>query len=156
VRRFLLATTAALATSAASAAEFPKSGQAEFDTYGTWRNLATFETPVGRAGMDEGHGVMRNVKGEGPFNDVVMRCLEHWTLVRDAWAGNGSCGLVDRDGDTLMTTWTSADRTFTFVGGIGKYQGITGGGTFKPDLLHDAVGGQSATIVRHVVKWEIK
>lgn len=161
MRLFLLALPAALTISAtatlpATAAEFPKSGEAEFDTYGTWRQLAAFETEVGRAGLGEGHGVMRNVKGAGPFDEMTMQCLENWTLIHEAWAGNGSCALVDRDGDRLMTTWTSADHTFTFVGGTGKYRGITGGGTYQADLLHDAVGGQGATIVRHRVKWKIQ
>lgn len=55
-----------------------------------------------------------------------------------------------------MTTWTSADRTFTLVGGTGKYQGITGGGTYQADPLHDTVDGENATIVRHRVRWEIR
>lgn len=140
----------------ALAGDFPKSGQTEFDTYGTWRTLASFETKTGQGGVEEGLGIMRNVTGAKPFNDVTVRCLDHWTQIGTAWAGSGSCALIDKDGDTMMTTWDSAPSTYAFVGGTGKYLGITGGGSFHPLALHDAIGGQFATVVRHTVKWEIK
>jgi hypothetical protein len=161
MKRFWPAIAATLILASASApaalgAEFPKSGQAEFDTYGTWRDLSIMSTSLCKQGMDEGHGIMRNVNGEGPFNDIVAHCLEVWTATHSSPTSTGTCALVDTDGDAALTTWSSDTHTFSFIGGTGKYQGITGGGSYKARPLHDAVGGQGAFVVRHQVRWEIK
>ncbi len=147
---------ASVSTPVALGADFPKSGQAEFDTYGTWRDLSTMNTSLGKQGMDEGHGILRNVNGEGPFNDMVAHCMEVWTAIRNSPTSTGTCALIDTDGDATLTTWSSDTHLFSFIGGTGKYQGIIGGGSYKGRPLHDAVGGQSAFVVHHQVRWEIK
>ncbi len=154
-------TIAVLALASASApaalgASFPRSGEAAFDTYGTWRDLAVMNTSLGKQGVEEGHGIIRNVAGEGPFDDMVVRCFGLWTAVPSSSAGRWTCTLVDTDGDTVLTTADRDTQTFSFIGGTGKYGGLTGGGTFKGQRLHDAVGGESAFVVRHQVRWEIK
>ena len=132
-------------------ASFPRSGEATFDTYGTWRDLSVMSTSLGKQGVEEGHGIVRNVAGEGPFDDMVVRCFGLWTSVPLSSTGRWTCTLVDADGDAALTTAIrdGDTRTFSFVGGTGKYQGITGGGSFQGRQLHDAVGGQSALVVRH-------
>ena len=159
--RAAIAATLALVSAAAPAAfgaEFPKSGQAEFDTYGTWRDLSVMTTSLGKQGAEEGHGITRNGAGEGPFDEMAVHCLGLWTSVPPSSTGRWACTLVDANGDAALTTAIRDGdaRTFSFVGGTGKYQGITGGGSFQGRQLHDAVGGQSALVVRHQVKWEIK
>ena len=151
----------ALASAAAPmalAASFPRSGEAAFDTYGTWRDLAVMSTSLGKQGVEEGHGITRNGAGEGPFDEMAVHCLGLWTSVPPSSTGRWACTLVDVDGDTALTTAIRDGdaRTFSFIGGTGKYQGITGGGSFQGRQLHDAVGGESAFVVRHQVRWDIK
>jgi len=157
------AVAAALALASAPApaalgAEFPKSGQAEFDTYGTWRDLSIMSTSLGKQYAEEGHGITRNAAGGGPFDEMAVHCLGLRTSVPPSSTGRWTCTLVDADGDAALTTAIrdGDTRTFSFIGGTGKYQGITGGGSFQGRQLHDAVGGQRAFVVRHRVKWEVK
>jgi hypothetical protein len=58
-----------------------------------------------KGGIDDFTGITRNVKGEGPFHDMSVRCLMHWTLIGEKWDGDGSCVETDRDGDNVFTTF---------------------------------------------------
>ena len=66
-------TAAALLASAisADAADFPKTGSAEYDTYYVFETVATINTEVGTGGIDNVTGITRNVKDDGPFNNNV-------------------------------------------------------------------------------------
>lgn len=147
---------ASAAAPAALGASFPRSGEAAFDTYGTWRDLSVMSTSLGKQGVEEGHGIIRNADSEGPFNDMVVHCFGLWTSVPLSSTARWTCTLVDTDGDTALTTADRDTQTFSFIGGTGKYQGMTGGGSFKGRPLHDAVGGESAFVVHHQARWEIK
>ena len=59
----------------AGAAEFPKTGSAEYDTYDVDNTLAKIDSGAGTGGIVDTTGITRNVKGEGPFNDMSVRCL---------------------------------------------------------------------------------
>ena len=138
----------------ALAADFPKTGQAEFDTSAVVRNLATIDGGAGQGGVDDYTGITRNVKGDAPFNDTSVRCLEQWTSINREFKVDGSCVLTDKDGDNILTTFRSGG--FTLAGGTGKYKGITGGGPITVTRLHDAAGGLISLVGHHKVTWEIK
>ena len=59
----------------AVAAEFPKTGSAEYDTYYVYNTVAKIDSGVGTGAITDLTGITRNVKGEGPFNDMSVRCL---------------------------------------------------------------------------------
>ena len=63
--------------SPASSAEFPKTGEAEYDTYYVGNFLAKIDSGVGTGAIVDETGINRNVKGEGPFHDMSVRCLYH-------------------------------------------------------------------------------
>jgi len=94
------------------------------------------------------------VKGEGPFNDMSVRCLAHYTTVGETFHFNGSCVETDKDGDNVFTTFD--DKNHYMIGGTGKYKGITGTVPYTVVELHDTVGGRWASIVNHKATWEIK
>jgi hypothetical protein len=151
----ILFSVAFLTASAQSlAADFPKSGEAEYDTYYVFENLMTIDGGAAIGAIDDFTGITRNVKGEGPFHEMSVHCLMHWTLVEDSWDGDGSCVETDRDGDHVFTTFDS--EAHYLVGGTGKYKGITGKAPYTVDDLHDTVGGRNARVVNHKVSWEIK
>ena len=57
----------------AIAADFPKNGQAEYDTYYVLKTVAKLETDVATGGLYDFTGITRNVKGEGPFNNMSIQ-----------------------------------------------------------------------------------
>ena len=123
----ILASTAVVVTFCATpavSAEFPKTGEAECETYYVDNVVAKFDSGAGTGGIVDETGVTRNVKREGPFHDMSVRCLYHWSLVEGTRHSNGSCVHTDKDGDNIFATFD--DNTTYLMGGTGKYKGITG------------------------------
>jgi len=67
----------------AVSAEFPKTGEAEYDTYYVGNSLAKIDSGAGTGSIVDETGITRNVKGEGPFHGMSVRCLYHWSVVGD-------------------------------------------------------------------------
>ena len=59
----------------AAAAEFPKTGSAEYDIYYVDNVVAKIDSGAGTGTIADSTGITRNVKGEGPFHDMSVRCL---------------------------------------------------------------------------------
>ena len=154
----ILSTSAAgalmLAAAAADAADFPKTGEAEYDTYYVFNTVTKIDTEVGTGGIDDFTGITRNVKGDGLFNNMSVHCLGHWSSVGDKFDFHGSCTETDEDGDTVFTTFDNDNHYM--MGGTGKYKGITGTVPYTVVQLHETVGGQAARIVNHKASWQIK
>jgi hypothetical protein len=138
----------------AVSAEFPKTGEAEYDTYYVDNVVAKLDSGVGTGAIVDETGITRNVKGEGPFHDISVRCLYHWGVVEKTNHINGSCVHTDKGGDNIFATFD--DKTTTLMGGTGKYKGITGTVYYSMRELHDTVGGRKAFVVNHKATWEIK
>jgi hypothetical protein len=134
--------------------EFPKSGEAEFTTYATIRTLATIDSGAGAGGVADYAGVMQNDKGNGPFNNMVVECLQNRTMLEAKVHVTGSCVLTDPEGDNIFDEFEGAN--FKFVSGTGKYKGINGNGTVAGAPLHSLAGGARAFVGHHKVTWEIK
>ena len=125
--RWMLASMAVGLTFCAAPAvsvEFPKTGSAEYDTYYVGNVVAKIDSGTGTGSIVDETGITRNVKGEGPFHDMSVRCLCHWSVVGETNHLNGSCVHTDKDGDNVFATFD--DKTATLIGGTGKYKGITG------------------------------
>jgi hypothetical protein len=73
---------------------------------------------------------------------MSVRCLQHQSLVGEAFHLNGSCVETDKDGDNVFTTFD--DKNHYLMGGTGKYKGITGTIPYTYVDLHDTVGGRQA------------
>lgn len=138
----------------AAAAEFPKHGEAEFNTYATVRTLDSIDSGAGTGGVWDYSGVIQNVKGDGPFNDMVVRCLQNWTTIAEQFRISGSCVLTDPDGDSIFDVFEGTN--FNLVAGTGKYKGISGKGSITRARLHDLPGGARGLVNHHTVAWEIK
>lgn len=138
----------------ATAGEFQKSREAEFTTYATVRALATIDSGAGSRGVWDYRGVMQNDKGNGPFNNIVVQCLQNWTMPGVQFHITASCVLTDPDGDDIFDEFEGA--SFRLLSGTGKYKGINGHGTITRTRLHDLAGGEKALVNHHKVTWEIK
>ena len=119
-----MAVVLAFCAAPAAAAEFPKTGSAEYDTYYVDNTVEKIDSGAGTGVIGEETGITRNVKGEGPFHDMSVRCLYHWSVVGETNHFNGSCVETDKDGDNVFTTFD--DKNHYLMGGTGKYKGITG------------------------------
>ena len=86
--------------------------------------VAKIDSGVGTGAIVDITGITRNVKGEGPFHDMSVRCLEHRSVVGETNHFNGSCVETDKDGNNVFTTFD--DKNHYLMGGTGKYKGITG------------------------------
>jgi hypothetical protein len=138
----------------AASAEFPKTGEVEYDTYYVGNPVAKIDSGAGTGAIVDITGITRNVKGEGPFHDMSVRCLYHQSVVEKKNHFNGSCVHTDKDGDNIFATFD--DKTTTLIGDTGKYKGITGTVSYTEVELHDTVGGRPAFKTNHKATWEIK
>jgi hypothetical protein len=138
----------------AVSSEFPKTGEAQYDTYYIDKVVAKIDSGAGMGEIVEETGVTRNVKGKGPFHDMSVSCLYHESVVGETNHVNGSCVETDKDGDNVFTTFDG--KSHYLMGGTGKYKGITGTVPSTFVRLHDTVDGRRALIVNHKATWEIK
>src|SRR5215813_3719165 len=149
-----MAVVLAFCVAPAISAEFPKTGEAEYDTYYVGNPVAKIDSGAGTGAIVDETGITRNVKGEAPFNDMSLHCLYHVSAVGETRHFNGSYVHTDKDGDNIFATFD--DKTTTLIGGTGKYKGITGTVRYTEAQLHDTAGGRQAVIVNHKAAWRIK
>jgi hypothetical protein len=80
---------------------------------------------------------------------VAEACAGKYEFQPDgSWKGTGTCTDTMPGGDKVYLNWEEGSHldkayTFTKTGGTGKYQGISGGGTYFYENLTDTlVGGR--------------
>jgi hypothetical protein len=95
--------------SAAAAAEFPKTGSAEYDTYYVSNVVGKMDSGAGTGTLLDTTGINRNVKGEGPFHDMTVRCLMHWSVVERHIISTGAALKPTR----MATTYSRPSTTKT-------------------------------------------
>jgi hypothetical protein len=125
---------ATLASASLAAAPFPKEGT------GTWVNCFVGEGTFMAASKDRTFGSIYNnglrfTLTEGALGDAsAMDCIFQASIDGKGISGPGFCVSVDADGDkmSLDVTDNNGSGTWKFLGGTGKYAGITGGGEYKP------------------------
>ncbi len=111
----------------------------------------------------DGHSIMRvssvgvvlSDDPKGPFNGSKSACAGLFTIAADgkSSAGRGSCGYVDKAGDVYWLSWqgTLAGGTYKLDGGTGKFQSLTGGGSYTA-----AASGDGVSITKFEGSYEIK
>ena len=91
----------------AAAAEFPKTGSAEYDTYYVDNTVAKIDSGAGTGIIGEETGITRNVKGEGPSPRHVCSCLYHWSVVGGQITFNGAAFTPTKMATTYSRSSTS-------------------------------------------------
>src|SRR4029453_17491344 len=115
--KLFLYSAMSLSSVPALAADFPKTGNAEYDTYYVFEDVAKMDSGAGNSAITHITGITRNVKGEEPFNNMSVHCLMHWTMIKDKHSNAGSCVETDKDGDNILTTFD--DDNHYMMGGTG-------------------------------------
>ncbi len=111
----------------------------------------------------DGHSIMR-VSNVGviltddtkqPMNGAKAACAGLFTVAADgkSSAGRGSCGYVDKAGDVFWLSWqgTLAGGNWKYDGGTGKFQSLTGGGSYTA-----AASGDGVSLTKFEGSYEIK
>ena len=145
------------ACSSAGAGEFPKEGTASYTT--NYVNASATPMKMGERTISiyESTGITRNDAGEAPFNDMGTRCIGMREANGNEVVNRGSCIDTDKDGDQVFSTYEANAKSgrHVFVGGTGKYQGISGSAdyTFQPVKVPE--GARPMTIVPHKATWKL-
>lgn len=143
--------------SPAEAADFPKEGTASYTTY--YVNASSTPIKMGdrAAAIYESTGITRNDAGEAPFNDMGTRCIGMREANGNDVVNRGSCIDMDKDGDQVFSTFeaTAKSGRHVFVGGTGKYQGITGSADYTFQAMKVPEGARSMTVVPHKASWKL-
>ena len=137
------------AVSFTTAADLPKSGK--YTAHFGW----VFKGEVQEMGANRSvysgmvDGVIFNDAGKGFLHKVRADCA----LMNDVNQGQanakGTCVMTDPDGDKVFLEWTCAGTMPAcpgderFVGGTGKYNGISGSSKFQGNFIGNTGGGWS-------------
>lgn len=83
-------------------------------------------------------------------------CVGQYEYMPDgSWTGSGGCTAKNKSGDTMSITWQESSQlkeyTYAATGGTGKFEGVSGGGTYKYDQLTDTLFGG-----RYDSKWQLR
>lgn len=81
-------------------------------------------------------GVAQSADVNDMFHGGTQRCVGVVANVVGKRSGNGWCKTVERkDGDWTIVDWTAGDKpgagTWSYRFGVGKWKGVTGGGTYE-------------------------
>ena len=69
-----------------------------------------------------------------PFENTTVRCIGYHRVMEGKETAASACLMTDPAGDTLIGEGTGVpdkQPVWTFLGGTGKWQGISGSGTYK-------------------------
>ena len=125
---------AAMPAAPAFAADpFPATGAAKLAAYSVCRSAVIVDMgPLGSNSSAECTGIVRTLDGSKPLDNLAIRCIEESKARREGYAFTGTCIQTDGDGDKIFMTYEGPETgTIEWIGGTGKYQDITGKGTWS-------------------------
>jgi hypothetical protein len=139
-----------LATSFSADAQMAKEG----DLSGTHYLSGTFKaTKVGDDFLlvtSENTGLLVSNFGAGPFDHITVRCVSQVVYVKGIGRNQGNCVYVDRPGDQFISEFsapeqklgaTTSNGTFRFLGGTGKFAGLSAEGEYTFTSLRSVAEG---------------
>jgi hypothetical protein len=158
--RIGLLACAILGSSAALAADLPAEGSFKATFFGTdmlgkKTTLPTAESKT--AFINEQSFVYTNDAGSGFMHRATGRCLVSATGNNTGFHASGPCTYADRDGDLIFSTFdirgsgnSAPTGTKQYIGGTGKYAGLSGQATYTIEMLKPVDKDAPSTIEGHV------
>ena len=145
---YCAATIAAFASTAYSA-DLPKSGSytAHYGWTFSGQVQELGENRVAYVGMVP--GVVFNDAGKGFLHRARVDCTILNDIIQGRANANGTCVATDADGDKAYVEWKCAGAMpacagdFRWVGGTGKYTGISGNNRFQGNFIGATGAGWS-------------
>jgi hypothetical protein len=156
---FLILAAAIASRAPAFAADaFPNSGSAKLAAYAVCRSNVIIDMgPVGSNSSAECIGIVKTRDGSKLLDNLAIRCMEESKGRPEGYAFIGTCIQTDGDGDKIFMTYEGPEGgVIALLGGTGKYQDITGKGTWS---VVDAPGNTSqlfAFTLTYDVSWATK
>ncbi len=84
-------------------------------------------------------GVVRSDDASSPLHLAETNCFDTIILGKEGSfvSGAGYCAAFDKDGDGYWNTWTGTDTggLWNAYHGSGKFEGVTGTGTYTSDVF---------------------
>lgn len=133
-RKAILAALVALAMNA-------NANEGPVEVKGCFMTVPTTVDRVGETviGQSEIYGIAESLPAGGPWDNTKHSCRAVWTTMDGGYEYANRCTNVDPDGDRFITMATGVSPQsfkWTYLGGTGKYQGITGGGTGRFEEMY--------------------
>ena len=111
----------------------PESGAAKLAAYTVCRSAVILD--MGSAGSNasaECTGIVKTADGAKAFDNLAIRCIEDSKARPEGYLFTGSCVQTDSDGDKLYMTYEGPEAgTLQWLGGTGKYDGVSAKGTWS-------------------------
>lgn len=123
-----LATTSALVSMSALAADLPKEGAFDFTACWSGESREIVFSPRHTANSYEFTGTVRSNPPGGPFDKETFRCVGFGSTFDGKTAGSNACESSDGAGNKRLSSFTTnADGSVTrqVVAGTGKYEGLS-------------------------------
>jgi hypothetical protein len=139
----------------ASAADFPKNGANKgviYLTAAVTDQLDGWEAPL-QPGIFVMTGVLRTEAPDSGFDKSFVRCVGERALLSGKYASTGTCTQIAADGDMVFSRFQVGQSTF--VGGTGKFKGITGVSALTAERIYQGKN-DFAIIMSFEGTWEIK
>ena len=142
----------------ALAESLPDQGSAKLAAYEVCRPLALIDMgEVGSESSTECHGIVRNLESEKHPDNLAIHCLETTSARPEAYKYSGTCEQIDSDGDKLFMTYEgSKTGQIKWIGGTGKYAGVTGSGDLGVVVAPGNTPTQFAYTLTYNVSWTRK
>jgi len=141
----------------AQATELPKQGEDSYTTDYVVTSMKATKFGDRTVTQIEFAGVSHNDAGGTMFDKLGAHCIGFG----ENGASHGDCVDVDKDGDQIFTTYETPGPSgkpgtgvHHYVGGTGKYAGISGDADFSAMPVKSA-DGTVLFIVPHKAKWKL-
>jgi hypothetical protein len=143
----------------ASASEaLPENGAAKLAAYQVCHTLAVVDMgPSGSESSTECNGIVKNLDGQKPPDNLAIRCLEDTSAGPEGYKYSGTCVQTDLDGDKLFMTYEgSKSGQFKWIGGTGKYKDVRGSGNLGVVVAPSSTSTLFAYTLNYDVTWTNK
>jgi len=154
--RSLILSALLVAPLGARAADLPKQGTDSYTTVYVSISSVTMKVGDRTIRSYESAGVSRNDNGGPMFNDRGVRCVGTVEIAGNQSTNRGACVDTDKDGDEIFSNYEAKGMagSHTFVGGTGKYAGMTGTAEYTAEPVKSP-DGRPLSIVRHKASWKL-
>ena len=156
VARLFILSILVMAPLCAGAADLPKQGTDSYTIDFVAISSSSMKAGDHTVRTYESGGISRNDNGGPMFNNMGVRCIGMFELAGNVATNRGTCIDTDKDGDEIFSTYEAKGMSglHTFVGGTGKYAGITGTAEYTVEPVK-SFDGTPMNIIRHKATWRL-